>query len=115
MRGRKAGSGDGERATIAAALERARREDGLSQDALARTLGSSQANISKLLRGRHTPRPELEAAIRSYLGGRHKGAALPSEAWTRRLLAACERSQAFRDVVDAALSLVNENEYPDRT
>lgn len=113
MRGRKIGSG-GERAAIAAALERARREDGLSQEALARTLGSSQANISKLLRGQQRPRPELEASIRSYLAARPAGVAHPSEAWTRRLLAACERSPAFRDVIDAALLLVNENEYSER-
>lgn len=110
MARRKAASGEEARAALAAALERARQEDGLSQDALARAIGSSQANVSKLLRGRHRPRPALAKAIRSYLAGRAGEAGPPSAGWTRRLLAACERSPAFRDVVDAALLLMNENE-----
>jgi transcriptional regulator with XRE-family HTH domain len=110
METRKAGSTDDGREALAAALERARREDGLSQQALARALGSSQANVSKLLRGRHVPRPALAKAIRTYLATRHATPESLSSAWQGRLLAACERSKAFRDMVDAALLLMNENE-----
>jgi predicted transcriptional regulator len=110
MERRKAGSADDGRAALAAALDQARREDGLSQHALARVLGSSQANVSKLLRGQHKPRPNLAKAVQTYLAARHQGDMEPSEVWMRRLLSACERSKAFRDIVDAALLLVNENE-----
>lgn len=105
----KASTASGGSEGLAVELERARREDGLSQAALAKVLGSSQANVSKLLRGLHIARPVLDRSIRDYLASR-AGPASGSETWKAHVLAACERSEAFRGIVDAAFKLMNENE-----
>lgn len=95
---------------MAAALDAARRADGLSQCALADRLGTSQANVCKLLRGRQRPQPRLAQSIRGYLGLRRTLGAGGTTERTERLLRAYETSPAFRSIVDAAMSLLNENE-----
>lgn len=95
---------------MAAALEEARRADGLSQCALADRLGTSQANVCKILRGRQRPQPRLAQSIRAYLDLRRTLGAGGMTERTESLLRAYETSSAFRSIVNAAMSLMNENE-----
>jgi transcriptional regulator with XRE-family HTH domain len=99
-----------ERDALALALERAGKEDGLSQMALARRLGSSQATISKIIAGTHAPRPALASTIRAFLGKRWPAYGIGSEEWMALVKRTAEQSDAFANLLISALSLTNKNE-----
>lgn len=102
--------GERERSALALALDQARRDDGLSQEALAARLGTSQANVSKILAGRQQPHPRLLREIQSFIGPRWPYVAVGSDVWIQQVVRAATRSEPFRKLVASALQLMNENE-----
>ena len=76
----------------------------MTQQALAKHLGVSQATASKLLRGLQVPRPSLSLKIERFLaegrGDVHAGG-------IEAVVAAYEASEEYRRLCHAALSLMN--------
>ena len=80
---------------------------GWTQAELALRLGTTQPTISKLLAHKQNPRPALRAAVRQLMITEHDGEA---KNLIEQVAAAASRSEAFRALLTATLSLMNENE-----
>lgn len=90
------------------ALERARKEDQLSQQQLAAHLQISQSYLSKLLADTSTPSEEVARRIREYLGQRWPLYAPSSDDWLTLVAKTAQESIPFRELVLAALQLLKE-------
>lgn len=110
MSGSKRAADGGDAHALAIALGRVRRERGLTQAALAKNLGASQATISKLLAGQHKPRPALHLAAVRFIGAHPSEDPAAFSNLTLRVEAAARQSVAFRALLEAAVALLNENE-----
>ncbi len=95
-------------AELIKAVERYRTEHGLSQQAIAGRIGCNQGHLSKVLAGKvrlsRFLRPRLAslAADRPTMPG-------PSGPTAAEVLDALDKSQDFRDMVQAALRIVHKN------
>lgn len=95
------------RARIADALTQAKRTAGLTQQGLAEALGTSQATISKLLRGDQDARPALAARIDALIARQDN----PDRRFgLDEVIEAYGRSRKFRRLCVAVLALMDENE-----
>ena len=87
-------------------LDQARREDGLTQQELARRLGVGQPHLSRLLRGRAEPSPRLFLKIRRYLRSKPRA---PAPDWARQVVETAAASPDFLELVLAALKVAKHN------
>ncbi|WP_338665899.1 helix-turn-helix transcriptional regulator [Pararoseomonas sp. SCSIO 73927] len=86
------------------ALDRARREDGLSQTELAALLGIGQPHLSKLLTSVSRPSAKLGARISDYLRKR-AGREIGLPGWVHEVAEMAATSPAFQQLVISALAL----------
>jgi len=86
------------------ALDRARREDGLSQMELAALLGIGQPHLSKLLASTSRPSVKLSARISGYMQGRTR-TKIDLPGWVHEVAEVAAASPAFRQLVISALQL----------
>ncbi|WBK02355.1 helix-turn-helix domain-containing protein [Methylocystis parvus] len=85
-------------------IKRIIRRENWTQAEVAKKLGISQGHLSKVLRSKSTPRPELQAKIDRLLetyGGRISPGELAS-----RVEQAALKSSHFRAMIEAALKIV---------
>jgi transcriptional regulator with XRE-family HTH domain len=86
------------------ALSAYARDRGLTQVELAQRLGISQGHLSKILMAKVAPGPKLARKIELLLG--HASTGAPASQWGAAVIDAAEASPEFRNLVDAALSLM---------
>jgi transcriptional regulator with XRE-family HTH domain len=97
---------DRHNSNLAEALERARIEEGFSQQRLATRLKTSQGTVCKILQKRHKPRPALERRIRDFLGRRWLVYKIGSDEWIEQVKTAAEKSDEFAALLTSALMLL---------
>jgi transcriptional regulator with XRE-family HTH domain len=100
---------DSRNSALAEALERARIEEGFSQQRLATRLKTSQGTICKILQKRQLPQPALEKRIRDFLGPRWPVYGIGSDEWIQQVKAAAEKSSEFAALLTSALMLLGSN------
>jgi transcriptional regulator with XRE-family HTH domain len=86
-------------------LERLRRERGLTQSELASQLGVSQAHLSRVISGAAPPGNKLEFRITRLLGEERPRKV---NEWLNQIELAALRSDNFKNLVDAALKIMEE-------
>lgn len=92
--------------SLAKDLEFYRRRKGLTQNELAQQLGVSQPHLSRLLSGGAMPGVKLRSRIAKVVGS---GANDVRETeWSRTVAKMAARSPSFRELVDAALRILDE-------
>jgi transcriptional regulator with XRE-family HTH domain len=89
---------------FAKTLDNFRRQQGLTQDDLARQLRVSQPHISRILSGSVPPGDKLRLRAARLLAAQPIPTQRPE--WVEKIVAAAERSAAFRRLVGAALEMV---------
>lgn len=92
------------RSSFAKILDNFRRQEGLTQDDLARQLRVSQPHISRILSGDVPPGNKLRLRVARLLAARQTPTQHPE--WAEKVAAAAGRSAAFRRLVGAALEIL---------
>jgi len=90
--------------SFARTLDNFRRQEGMTQEDLARRLRVSQPHISRILSGEVPPGDKLRLRATSLLSSRREAPQHPD--WANKVVAAAGRSVAFRRIVGAALDML---------
>lgn len=101
----QAKSNDGTTSDWGGMLKGIAARDRITQAELALALHTSQSTISKITRGISMPRPNLRCRIEALAASKEV-----STQWLEKVGEAARSSPKFFKIVDAALSLVNNNE-----
>jgi len=92
---------------FARTLDNFRRRKGMTQKELARRLSVSQPHISRILSGEVPPGDKLRLRASRLLSG--QSASMQHSEWSEKIVAAADRSPAFRRLVAAALDLTKKS------
>jgi transcriptional regulator with XRE-family HTH domain len=92
------------RGSFAKTLDNFRKQEGLTQDDLARLLRVSQPHVSRILSGDVPPGDKLRLRAARLLAARQTPTQHPE--WAEKVAAAAGRSAAFRRLVGAALEML---------
>jgi DNA-binding XRE family transcriptional regulator len=95
------------RSSFAKTLDNFRRQEGLTQDDLARQLRVSQPHISRILSGEVSPGTKLRLRVARLLAAQQIPRQHPE--WAEKVAEAAGRSAAFRRLVGAALQMLEKN------
>jgi transcriptional regulator with XRE-family HTH domain len=95
------------RSSFAKTLDNFRRQEGLTQDDLARQLRVSQPHLSRILSGEVSPGNKLKLRAARLLAAQQTPRQHPE--WAKKVAEAAGRSAAFRRLVGAALQMLEKN------